>query len=77
MNWEAPILGRRKRLERLGWHLWFAWYPVRVRSGRWYWLEHVKRQCFWAQGYYAPAYREPSWEPRPELSFPVSGGFSE
>ncbi len=26
------------------WHLWFAWYPVRLADGRWAWLETLERK---------------------------------
>lgn len=28
---------------------WFAWYPVKLMSGRWCWLERVRRQ--WHDGW--------------------------
>ena len=39
---------RNRRLEKETWHLWFAWYPVRVEitpdgDGRFLFLETVKR----------------------------------
>lgn len=33
---------RSKRLEE--WHLWFAWYPVRVGPHDCRWLEYVERR---------------------------------
>lgn len=28
------------------WHLWFAWYPVRLlNTNNWVWLEMVERRC--------------------------------
>jgi hypothetical protein len=29
---------------RKNWHLWFAWRPVRLDTGRMVWLEKVKRK---------------------------------
>ena len=44
-RWE---LRETKRLEqyarRLEWHVWFAWYPVRVGKGDCRWLERVERR---------------------------------
>lgn len=34
---------RRKEKKRLGW---FAWYPVRLKDGRWCWLQRVT-YSFW------------------------------
>lgn len=31
-----------KTSDRLSWHRWFAWYPVRI-LGQWYWLTYVAR----------------------------------
>jgi len=53
---------------QLGWHLWFAWCPVkielysddglRLEYTRWVWLEKIERKwsCNWAAGW---------WEYRP------------
>lgn len=27
------------------WHPWWAWYPVRLNSSRWVWLEWVSCRC--------------------------------
>lgn len=26
---------------------WFAWHPVKLKDGRWAWLENVKRTTLW------------------------------
>ena len=26
-----------------GWYPWFAWYPTRLPSGEWVWLEWIER----------------------------------
>lgn len=29
------------------WHRWFAWHPVEVSDGEWWWLETVeRRECY-------------------------------
>lgn len=33
----------RKDINKLAWHTWFAWYPVRY-CGQLVWLEHVQRR---------------------------------
>ena len=50
MQWNAPIYTGRQRLEKRGWHLWFAWYPVRVEL-RWVWWEYVGRRVAFPMGY--------------------------
>ena len=37
------ILGTKTR-DRAVWHLWFAWWPVKLMDGRIVWLEEVERR---------------------------------
>ena len=64
MNWPAPILRRYEREERAGWHLWWAWFPVRIGT-RWHWLERVKRRVEFCDGYRIVAYRDVEWRLTP------------
>lgn len=44
--WKRP-LNRRSQIRNRAlclWHLWFAWYPVRVQRNDWRWLEKVNRK---------------------------------
>lgn len=38
MRWAA-----RSGVDVFDWHVWFAWYPVRIKEC-WYWLEKVERK---------------------------------
>ena len=40
---------KTKRIEN--WHLWFAWRPVVIDTGRLVWLEKIWRKCAWYSGY--------------------------
>ena len=40
-----------KTKRREGWHLWFAWRPVIIDTGRVVWLETVRRQSEFHAGY--------------------------
>jgi hypothetical protein len=60
MKWTAPILSRQRRLEQMDWHLWFAWYPVRIDDA-WFWLTRVKRRVFYAQGWRVNKYADLDW----------------
>lgn len=31
------------------WHVWFAWYPVKVDDDQWVWLEYVERYRYRSQ----------------------------
>lgn len=56
MEWPAIFLARAIRNEERGWHVWFAWYPVRIHN-TWYWLKNVERKIWYAQGWKIKDYR--------------------
>lgn len=33
-----------KRDERMTWHIWFAWHPVRIAKNDCRWLENIERR---------------------------------
>jgi hypothetical protein len=41
-----------KKKRATPWHEWYAWYPVRLKDGRWFWLETVHRRARVVQGNY-------------------------
>ncbi len=51
---------KRRRLE--GWHIWYAWYQVRLGSHGCRWLEDVERKGTWFQAvddeYWSWTYRD-------------------
>lgn len=50
----------------LNWHRWFAWYPVKIKTGDCRWLEIVERKYEY-QGqihpnrFFEPEYRPMNW----------------
>lgn len=53
MKWDCgETLGEKIAREK-EWHLWFAWYPVRVGPHDCRWLEYVERRSVgWWDGIY-------------------------
>lgn len=44
----------QKNIEKAKDARWFAWHPVKLKNGRWVWLERVARTLWgcWDGGYY-------------------------
>lgn len=51
MRW--PVNFGKPRKDPYEWHIWFAWYPVKVGSTR-VWLEKVRRKRYstWASDWH-------------------------
>jgi hypothetical protein len=54
IKWESRR-AKEKRLEK--WHVWFAWYPVRIGEGL-VWLKFIMRRVEFFYGMSTPEYAE-------------------
>jgi len=52
MKWDCDARERRREQ----WHLWFAWYPVKVADGDCRWLERVWRKGAYHYSHYFSHY---------------------
>lgn len=44
MKFDCGLTPEERFANLTRWHRWFAWRPVRVKSGECYWLEWVERK---------------------------------
>jgi hypothetical protein len=47
MKWDCGPTPQERAERMRNWHVWFAWYPVRVGPHDCRWLENVERTVEW------------------------------
>ena len=62
---------KRQPVDKTDWHPWFAWFPVKIGSERYAWLEIVQRRGTWIEKGYDPNGPDGCWK----FEYIPAGGF--